>query len=47
MQVTITDPEMVRKRNVDKGGRIFVGEELSGKSYRLVLEELDDTEDTD
>lgn len=40
--VTVDDPEIVTKKNVDSSGRLYVGREFANARIRLVVEVLDE-----
>lgn len=41
--VTVDDPEVVTKKNVDSSGRLYLGRDFADKRVRLVVEVLEET----
>ena len=41
-KIEVEDPELVKRRTVDSGGRVYVGREYEGQEFRVILERIED-----
>lgn len=43
-EITVSNPEMVRKRNVDEWGRIYLGQQYIGDEIEVVVTVVTDSD---
>lgn len=43
-KITVENPELVKRRTVDSGGRVYVGRDYEDEEFRVILERIEDDE---
>lgn len=40
--VSVSDPELVATKAVDKSGRMYLGEDYAGKNVRIIIDRVEE-----